>query len=145
MGVFEKFARKYFEESLKDLERAKRAFRSEDYPQAVFYAQQSVEKGVKAMLEVKRRVVYNHGPILIGIFAEVFESEWQQEFNHIMESLEYLTEYYTRARYPFLMRGEVLSPDEIITKDIAERGIALAEKAIGVVRNYLSRKGVTNS
>ncbi|MEM2692743.1 MAG: HEPN domain-containing protein, partial [Nitrososphaerota archaeon] len=73
------------------------------------------------------------------------ESEWQQEFNHIMESLEYLTEYYTRARYPFLMRGEVLSPDEIITKEVAEKGIALAEKAIGVVRNYLSRKGVTNS
>lgn len=75
MGAFEKFARKYFEESLKDLERARRAFRVEDYPQAVFYAQQSVEKGVKAMLEVRRRVVYNHEPGLIGIFAEVFESE----------------------------------------------------------------------
>ncbi|MEM0481267.1 MAG: hypothetical protein QXM16_00020 [Nitrososphaerota archaeon] len=36
MGTFERFARKYFEESLKDLERAKRAFKVEDYPQAVF-------------------------------------------------------------------------------------------------------------
>ncbi|GBC72079.1 hypothetical protein HRbin02_01869 [Candidatus Calditenuaceae archaeon HR02] len=97
------------------------------------------------MLEVRRRVVYNHGPGLIGIFAEVFESEWQQEFNHIIESLEYLTEYYTRARYPFLMRGEVLSPDEIVTKEVAERGIVLAEKAVEVVRDYLARRGVTSS
>ncbi|MEM2484621.1 MAG: HEPN domain-containing protein [Nitrososphaerota archaeon] len=145
MGTFERFAKKYFEESLKDLERAKRAFKVEDYPQAVFYAQQSVEKGVKAMLEFRKHVVYNHGPGLIGIFAEVFEDEWQQEFNHIIESLEYLTEYYTRARYPFLLRGEVLSPDEIVTKEVADRGIQLAEKAVGVVRDYLAGRGVISS
>ncbi|MEM2067884.1 MAG: HEPN domain-containing protein [Nitrososphaerota archaeon] len=145
MGTFERFAKKYFEESLKDLERAKRAFKAEDYPQAVFYAQQSVEKGVKAMLEFRKHVVYNHGPGLIGIFAEVFEDEWQQEFNHIIESLEYLTEYYTRARYPFLLRGEVLSPDEIVTKEVADRGIQLAEKAVGVVRDYLAGRGVISS
>ncbi|MEM2922740.1 MAG: HEPN domain-containing protein [Candidatus Bathyarchaeia archaeon] len=104
-----------------------------------------MEKGVKAMLEFRKHVVYNHGPGLIGIFAEVFEDEWQQEFNHIIESLEYLTEYYTRARYPFLLRGEVLSPDEIVTKEVADRGIQLAEKAVGVVRDYLAGRGVISS
>jgi len=145
VSVFEKFAKKYFEESLKDLERAKRAIEAGDYPQAVFYAQQSLEKGVKAMLEVRKRVVYNHGPELIGIFSEVFENEWQEEFNSIVEGLEYLTEYYTRARYPFLMRGEVISPDDIVTLEIAERGIILAEKALEVVRNYLARRGIISS
>ncbi|MEM1655671.1 MAG: HEPN domain-containing protein [Nitrososphaerota archaeon] len=142
MSIFQKFAKKYFDESLRDLERAKRAFMIEDYPQAVFYAQQSLEKGVKAMLEVRRRIVYNHGPELIGVFAEVFESEWRREFDHIMEALEYLMEYYTRARYPFLMRGEVLGPDDIVTRSVAERGIALAERALEVVRDYLARRGI---
>lgn len=142
VSIFEKFARKYFSESLKDLERAKRAFMVEDYPQAVFYAQQSLEKGVKAMLEIKMRVVYNHGPELIGVFAEVFENEWRREFDHIVEALEHLTEYYTRARYPFLMRGEVLGPDDIVTREVAEKGIVLAERALGVVRDYLARKGI---
>lgn len=142
VSVFEKFARKYFEESLKDLVRAKRAFKDEDYPQAIFYAQQSLEKGVKSMLEIRRRVVYNHGPELIGIFVEVFEKEWQKEFDIIIEGLEYLTEYYTRARYPFLMRGEVLGPDDIINREIVERGISLAERALEVVRNYLKGRSI---
>lgn len=45
MGVFEKFAKKYFNEAVKDLERAKRAIELNDYSQAAFYAQQCVEKG----------------------------------------------------------------------------------------------------
>ncbi|MEM2690379.1 MAG: hypothetical protein QXI27_07030, partial [Nitrososphaerota archaeon] len=76
------------------------------------------------------------------VFAEVFESEWRREFDHIMEALEYLMEYYTRARYPFLMRGEVLGPDDIVTRSVAERGIALAERALEVVRDYLARRGI---
>lgn len=142
MVIFEKFARKYFEESLKDLERARRAFKYKDYPQAVFYAQQSVEKGVKAMLEIKRRVVYNHGPELIGIFVDVFENEWNKEFNHIVEALEYLTEYYTRSRYPFLLRGEVIGPEDIVNNDIAEKGLLLAEKTVEVVGDYLRRRNI---
>ncbi|MEM4718853.1 MAG: HEPN domain-containing protein, partial [Nitrososphaerota archaeon] len=61
MSIFQKFAKKYFDESLRDLERAKRAFMIEDYPQAVFYAQQSLEKGVKAMLEVVRDYLARRG------------------------------------------------------------------------------------
>jgi len=108
VNIFEKFARKYFEEAAKDLERAERALKFNDYPQTIFYAQQCVEKAVKAMLELRRRVVYNYGPELIGIFVEVFESEWVGEFNVVVNALEYLTEYYTRSKYPFLMLGEVL-------------------------------------
>ena len=142
MSLFIKFARKYFEESVKDLERAIRAFNLSDYPQSVFYAQQSVEKGVKAMLEVKRKVVYNHGPELIGIFSEVFSREWIDDYAVIIESLEFLTEYYTRARYPFLFKGVVYSPNDIISKEIAEKGIKLAKKVVEVVRNYLRRNNI---
>ncbi len=140
--MFIKFARKYFEESEKDLERAVRALNLDDYPQAVFYAQQSVEKGVKAMLEVRRKVVYNHGPELIGIFSEAFSNEWRREYDVIVEALEYLTEYYTRARYPFLLKGEVYGPSDIVSKEIAEKGVKLAKKALEVVRDFLRRNSV---
>ena len=142
MSVFMKFARKYFEEALKDLERAERALKFNDYPQAVFYAQQSVEKCAKSMLEVKRRVVYNHGPELIAIFSDVFKDEWSDDYNVIIEALEYLQEYYTRARYPFLFRGEVYGPSDIVTKEIAEKGIELARRVIEVTRNFLRRSSI---
>jgi len=75
MSIFVKFARKYFEEASKDLERAKRAMNLGDYPQTVFYAQQHVEKSVKALLEARRRVVYNHGPELVTHFIEANRDE----------------------------------------------------------------------
>ena len=142
MSLFDKFARKYFEESEKDLERAIRALNLDDYPQAIFYAQQSVEKGVKAMLEVRRKVVYNHGPELIGIFSETFSNEWKKEYDIIVEALEYLTEYYTRARYPFLLKGEVYGPSDIVSREIAEKGVKLARKAIEVIRDFLRRNSI---
>lgn len=142
MSLFDKFAKKYFEEAGRDLERARRAFNFNDYPQAVFFAQQCVEKAVKAMLEAKKRVVYNHGPELVGIFVEVFEKEWLEDFRFIVEALEFLTEYYTRSRYPFVLRGEVLSPSDVVDRDTAERGIDLASRALEVVKGYLRGRGI---
>lgn len=72
------------------------------------------------------RKVYDHGPELVGIFVETFEKECLEDYRFIVEALEYLTEYYTRARYPFVIRGEVLGPGDIIDKEIASKGIELA-------------------
>ncbi|MEM2213808.1 MAG: HEPN domain-containing protein [Candidatus Nezhaarchaeales archaeon] len=145
MSIYDRFAEKYFNEAIKDFARAERAFNSSDYPQAVFYAQQCVEKAVKAMLEAKKRIVYNHGPELVGVFIDVFEREWVEGYGLIVEALEYLSEYYTRSRYPFLLRGEILSPEDIVSREIAERGLELAKKALGVVENYLRGRGIIKS
>lgn len=75
----------------------------------------------------------------------LFEDEWTAEFNVIVEALEYLTEYYTRARYPFLLRGEVFSPSEIVTKDVAEKGVELAMETVKVTRNYLVGRSIIRS
>lgn len=139
MSIFEKFAKKYFEEGKKDVERALRALNVNDYSQAVFYAQQCVEKSVKAMLEVKRKTIYNHGPELIAVFSETFSQEWNTRYSVILEALEYLTEYYTRARYPTLFRGEVYGPSDIVTREIAEKGVELAKKVLEVVEDFLRR------
>jgi len=142
VSLFDEFARKYLEEAIKDLARAERALSLGDYPQAVFYAQQCAEKSVKAMLEAKRRIVYNHGPELVGVFVEVFEREWREEFNRVVEALEYLSEYYTRSRYPFVLQGRVLRPEDIVSRDIAEKGVSLARGALEVARDYLRGRGI---
>jgi HEPN domain-containing protein len=94
------------------------------------------------MLEARRRVVLNHGPELISAFVEAFESEWGPELDDVVGALEYLMEYYTRARYPFVLRGEVVSPSEIVTREVDERGLYLAERALRAVGEYLRRRGI---
>jgi len=142
LSVFVKFARKYFEEALRDLERARRALSFEDYPQAVFYAQQSVERRVKALLEARRRAVYNSGAELVFYLAETYRDSWFDELEFLASALEFLSEYYSRARYPFLLRGEVVSPSEFIDKSVAIKAVELAEKSLKVVESVLRRQGV---
>ncbi len=142
MGFYEEFARRFFREAVKDLERARRAFREGDYPEAVFHAQQCVEKAVKAMIEAKREYVYNHGPRLASIFVRVFENEWSSEYEEILDTLGWFTEYYTRSRYPFLLRGRVVSPDEYIDEGTAREGIERALKVLRIVEKYLRERGI---
>jgi len=142
VGFYEEFARRFFREAVKDLERARRAFREGDYPEAVFHAQQCVEKAVKAMIEAKREYVYNHGPRLASIFVRVFENEWSSEYEEILDTLGWFTEYYTRSRYPFLLRGRVVSPDEYIDEDTAREGIERALKVLRIVEKYLRERGI---
>jgi len=139
---YEKFARKYFEEAEKDLKRALRSIEFEDYSESVFHLQQCVEKAVKAMIEAKRKYVYNHGPMLGTAFSDAFSDEWRDEFDMVLDVIGWFTEYYTRSRYPFLLRGEVVSPDEFIDKEVAEEALKRARGVLDVARRYLEEKGI---
>lgn len=143
MTFYEEFARKYLREAKRDLERAERALRERDYPEVVFHAQQCVEKAVKAMIESKREYVRNHGPILSSIFVRVFENEWRGEFEDIIDILGWFLEYYARSRYPFMLRGRVISPDEYIDEDVAKEALSKASKVLNVAEGYLKDRGIT--
>ncbi len=140
--MFEEFSRKYFSEALKDLKRAEKALTERDYPEAVFHAQQCVEKAIKSMIEAKREYVCNHGPRLISEFIRVFEREWQNEFSELVDSASWLAEYYTRSRYPFVLRGRVISPDEFIDENIAREAIEKARRVVSIVEKYLRQRGI---
>lgn len=142
MGFYEEFARRFYREALKDLERAQKALRDRDYPEAVFHAQQCVEKAVEAMIEARREYVYNHGPRLASIFTRAFENEWSDEYDEVLDILGWFTEYYTRSRYPFLLRGRVVSPDEFIDEEVAREAIAKALRVVKIVESYLRKKGI---
>ncbi len=142
MVFYEKFARKYFEEAEKDLKRALRSIEFEDYSESVFHLQQCVGKAVKAMIGAKKKYVYNHGPMLGTAFSEAFSDEWRNEFDRVLDIIGWFTGYYTRSRYSFLLRGEVVSPDEFIDREVAEEALKRAREVLGVARRYLAKKGI---
>ncbi len=142
MTFYEEFARKYFEGARKDLLRARKAMVEGDYPEVVFHAQQCVEKAVKAMIESRREYVYNHGPRLASIFARVFENEWRSEFDEVIDVIGWFLEYYTRSRYPFMLRGKVVSPDEYIDEEIAKEALNKALRVLRIAEGYLKSKGI---
>ena len=140
--VFLEFARKFFQIAEKDFERSLKAFQDQDWSDTVFHAQQCVEKCVKAMLEVKGRYSYDHGPQLITLFIECFQNEWRDEYRILIEAISFLYGYYTFSRYPKLIGHRVVSPFEEITKEIAEKAIEYARKVLEICRKYLSEKGI---
>lgn len=144
MGLtfYEEFARKYYLEARRDLERSLKALRESDYPEAVFHAQQCVEKSVKALIEAKREYVYNHGPRLASLFVRVFEDEWSSEFEEIVDIIGWFSEYYTRSRYPFMLRGRVVAPGEFIDEELASEAVEKARKVLDVAERYLREKGI---
>jgi len=119
------------------LKRACRALSEGDYPEAVFHSQQCVEKAVKALIESKREYVYNHEPRLASILVRIFEDEWRDEFEELVDIIGWFSEYYTRSRYPFMLRGRVVSPSEYIDKELASEAIEKAEKVLRIVGGYL--------
>jgi HEPN domain-containing protein len=79
---------------------------------------------------------------LISELYDAFREELGGDLSIVVEALKFLTEYHSRSRYPFLLRGEVLGPEDVVTKDTAERGLKLAERVVEVMGDYLRRRGV---
>ncbi len=145
MAIYKEFAKKYYEIAKRDIDRAIEAFNKGDYPEAVFHAQQAVEKAVKAMLEAKRKYVYNHGPALLSFFEETFANEWIKDFDLVAEALDYLSGFYASTRYPKLVGDKVLAPWDIIGRDIAVKALEYAKQVILIAKKYLKEKGIINN
>ena len=142
MTFYEDFARAFLIEAKNDFDRANKAFNENDFPYAVFNSQQCVEKAVKAMIEAKREYVYNHGSRLASIFIRVFGDEWIDDYDEIVNIIGWFSEYYTKARYPFMFKGKVVTPSEYINREIAEESIRKAEKVLKIAENYLRKKRI---
>ncbi len=124
------------------MRRADEAFKEGDYPEAVFHAQQAVEKAVKAMIEAEREYVMNHGPALASQFSRLFIEELGEDLDTVVESLGWFMEYYTRSRYPFIMRGEVISPERYIDEFTADEALKRCRRVVSIAEEYLRAKGL---
>ena len=135
-SIFREFSKRYFKEAIKDFERARRALDFNDWPQAIFYSQQCVEKCVKAILEAFGEYWRNHGIILASRLRQYID-RLGTDVEYVAEVLENLQEYYTRSRYPTLFRGHVYSPEEIIDEELAREAVYKAEKVIKIIERWL--------
>ena len=94
------------------------------------------------MIEVEREYVYNHGPRLASIFARVFEDKWCDEYDEVIDILGWFTEYYTRSRYPFMLKGRVTSPGEFIDENTAREGLEKALRVLNIAGKNLRERGI---
>jgi HEPN domain-containing protein len=134
------FAKKFFELANKDLERANASMKSKDYSNAVFHAQQAIEKATKAMLETKLFYTSEHN--VLPYLMREFQGEWKKEFDKIVEALDYLHGEWSLTRYPRIVNGRVVSPDEEYDEAHAKKAIKLVFAALSVIEKFLSEKNV---
>ena len=143
MSIYAEFARRFLEEARADLARARRALADEDYPLALFEAQQAAEKAVKAMLEAHRVWVRNHGPELVNEVLRTLAGVLpRNELEYVVEVLAELSEWYTRSRYPTVIRGRVYSPGELVTRDLAVSAVEKAEGVVAIAERVLRQMHV---
>lgn len=63
------------------------------------------------------------------------QKEQIAELKFIIEPLEFSTECCAESKYPFVLRREVLEPENIVDEYIDEKGFEPASKALEVVKN----------
>ncbi len=89
------------------------------------------------MIEAKREYVMNHGPALASQFSRLFMEELGDDLDMVVESLGWFTEYHTRSRYPFILRGEVISPGGYIDEAIGDEALERCRRVVSIAEGYL--------
>ena len=136
---FREYARAFLNVAKRDNIRAKRALEAKDYPECFFYSQQSVEKAVKAMLEVKLIYKKEH-----DIIAEASNNlqDLGNDLDLVLNALDYLSGAWNISRYPFFNGTNIVTPEEIVTEEMCIQGINYSDEVIKIAENYLRKYGV---
>ena len=112
-----------------DLSAAKNSVKSKDYEWACFQSHQSVEKGLKALILLKKRkLIHTHELLKLGKELGINEE--------LYLSLRELNTEYVTSRYPNAANG---IPHEIYYKEKAENRIKHAEKVIEWIEKHLEK------
>ncbi|BCU67744.1 hypothetical protein HS7_11810 [Sulfolobales archaeon HS-7] len=136
---FREYARAFYNVAKQDNVRAKRALELKDYPECFFYSQQSVEKSVKAMLELK--LVYKKEHDVIADASNLLQ-DIGNELDVVLNALDYLSSAWNISRYPFFNGNNITTPEEFVNEEMCKRGIEYSEQVIGIAEKYLRKHGV---
>ncbi len=119
-----------------DLVDAEDALDRKRWFRAAFFAQQAVEKALKALFFIVRR----EEPPKIHTVTELYELLKERDFGlpgDIEEQLFIFNKYYTVTRYPDAANG---LPSESVDRIEGERAVRLAKMVISFAERYI-RKG----
>ncbi|MDT7901913.1 MAG: HEPN domain-containing protein [Acidianus sp.] len=136
---YREYAKAYYSVALKDNERAKKALEIKDYPECFFYAQQSVEKSVKAMLEVK--LIYRKEHDVIADASNNLQ-ELGEDLDKVLNALDYLSGAWNISRYPFFNGQDVKTPEEIVTEEMCRKGIRYSDEVLKIAESFLRKYGI---
>ena len=117
----------WLKQANKDLEVAEKTFNLKEYYSVVFWCQQAVEKGLKALiLEKKKEKSMSHSLIQLGNLAQVPEN--------FFSKLKKLSPQYFFARYPDASEDV---PYELYDENITKEFLEIAKEVLTWINNQL--------
>lgn len=116
-----------------DLKLANIALEAKIFHGACFHAQQAVEKTIKAYLFKK------HGKVrkihhLTGLLDT--DLNIKQEFSELMDSIEFLDQFYIPTRYPDAFPGSL--PEGLPTEEDARKALDYAQQIVDFIKGKLN-------
>ena len=131
-------ARAFLIESEVDLEVAKLTFENQIFSRTIFFAQQCMEKVVKAALAAKGIFTTDHH--ISSLFSAVYSGELS-ETEKLVEAIDSLEQYGARARFPLYRRGDlpIWIPSREYNQDHAGVALKKAELVFGVLKPALEK------
>lgn len=127
--------RDWLRQAKRDLEHAKRSLKSDDYEWACFAAQQSAEKGVKALFLRANRSAWGHS---VGALLQQLPAPWQAGESLVNAGKE-LDKHYIPSRYP--NSHPQGAPYDNYTQAEAERAIGHTAHILGFCERLLVESG----
>jgi HEPN domain-containing protein len=125
----------WLRQAKRDLEHARRSADSGDYEWACFAAQQSAEKGVKALFLKANRSAWGHS---VGAMLQQLPAPWQAN-STLVDAGKELDKHYIPPRYP--NSHPQGAPYEYYTKAEAGRAIAHTSDILAFCEHLLARPG----
>ena len=125
----------WFAQACSDLEDAKYLMKGRKYNSACFFAQQAVEKALKAfLLFAGADQVWGH-----SVYELCNDSrDFDEDFAQICEEVALLDKYYIPTRYPDALPGGI--PSLVYGFQDASAAISIAEKALKFIGGKIGMK-----
>lgn len=137
------FAQSLMIESRSDLDAAETLFSAENYSRSIFHCQQCIEKLMKSGL-----MLQGYGPIYEHKVSTAFavevlsrmEENGAGKIRPIVEFASYLEDKFTKTRYPYYSKGEIVTPSKRFKKQDAETILNETKKAHSTLLGILKKK-----
>lgn len=140
---FKSFALAFLKEAKEDLEVAKELIENKRYARSVSSSQQSVEKSIKALLEMEHIFIAEHD--LSSFFVKFIYNNkkyasFKDELNELLSILDYFEGEWSKTRYPREKKGKVETPVEIYKSKDAVIAFEKASQCYGIIKTIFIKK-----
>ena len=135
-----RLAELFLKKSRQDLDSCKILLNHGSYGDSCYFAQQSIEKIIKASLILKSGEFPREHNI-VGIFTQrviAFVSpEWEKKFKKILPDIIELQEHWLKPKYPYITDSYEWDPTSQYKESDAKKAYKKAKNIINVISEFL--------